>query len=72
MPISRTAKRERLLRVAAMWFERIHDRGVSDRQMRAWERWMTRSRANRQAYLAVEHVCRVVERLRGPRRQKAH
>jgi ferric-dicitrate binding protein FerR (iron transport regulator) len=62
-----TAKRERLLRQAASWFERIHDADVSQRQVRSWERWMTRSAANRQAFRAVADVCRIMDRLRDSR-----
>ncbi len=61
----RSATRERLLRQAAIWFGRIHDEGVSPRQVRSWERWMMESVAHRQAFRAVEHVCRIVDRLRG-------
>lgn len=68
----RSAKRERLLRQAATWFERIHEEHPSPRDVRSWERWMTRSAAHRQAFRAVEHVCRIVDRLRESRRLRPH
>ena len=70
--MSRTANRERLLRRAAYWFERIHDEGASPRQLRSWERWMTRSATNRQAYRAVVDVCRIMDRLRDLQRLRPH
>jgi ferric-dicitrate binding protein FerR (iron transport regulator) len=68
----RIATRERLLRQAATWFERIHENPVSPRHVQSWERWMTRSAANRQAYRAVADVCRIVGRLRDSRRLRPH
>jgi ferric-dicitrate binding protein FerR (iron transport regulator) len=63
----RSAKHERLLRQAAIWFDRMQGEHVSPRDVRSWERWMTRSAEHRRAFLAVEHVCRIVDRLRESR-----
>ena len=64
----RSTGKERLLRQAASWFERLHEEPASPRRVRSWERWMTRSAANRRAYRAVAAVCRIAEQLREPRR----